>query len=391
MPSNPQSPTFDGALRAAFVHLHRRLGFMLWTAIRFDCGHATALQTRDHGYGLPEDQLLRWVTPFAQRIIVAHGTRVAPRLDLLPDAADLMPAAPIRIGACAGAPLVLEGGFPFGAICAIHPSPLPDAIILEQPALELLAQMLSTIWQAESRVAETARLAERAQAEAHIDPLTGLRNRRAWDLLLETEEDRCRRYGHPACVFVIDVDDLKRVNDTLGHAAGDELLRRTARALQAAARNPDVVSRVGGDEFALLAIECDLGAIPSLLSRLEEVLALENVQASIGFAMRNSSLGLTEAWLEADHSMYREKRGRVKLRSQLRPEASDNTDTVREWSRNPGEVLASSPLDRMSGNDKSAEFALPLETQTTMSKGAPSVGGNTSPTTVAIDEPAFRS
>jgi diguanylate cyclase (GGDEF)-like protein len=156
---------------------------------------------------------------------------------------------------------------------------------LELPALELVAQLLSTIWQSERRVDETFRLAERAQAEAHVDPLTRLRNRRAWDHLLETEEERCKRYEHPACVFVIDVDNLKQVNDTLGHAAGDELLRRTARALQTAARNPDVVARVGGDEFAVLAVESDLSAIPSLLGRFEEVLRSEGVQASIGFAM----------------------------------------------------------------------------------------------------------
>lgn len=358
---------------------------MLWTAIRLDGGQAAALQTRDHGYGLPEDQLLRWAGPFAQRIVLPHGSRVLSRLDLLSDAADLFTTAPFRIGACAGAPLVLEGGSPFGAICAIHPNSLPDAVILEQPALELLAQMLSTIWQAESRVAETARLAERAQAEAHVDPLTGLRNRRAWDLLLETEEDRCRRYGHPACVFVIDVDDLKRVNDTLGHAAGDELLRRTARALQAAARNPDVVARVGGDEFAVLALECDLGAIPSLLTRFEEVLSRENVQASIGFAMRNTSLGLTEAWLEADHSMYREKRGRVKLRSQIRQEPLEADDAVREWSSSPGGLIDSTPLEQTTGNDNAAEFILPPNAQGTTHRYVPLSGASTSPTTLALE------
>jgi diguanylate cyclase (GGDEF)-like protein len=365
---------------------------MLWTAIRFEAGQPVAMLTRDHGYGLPEDQIVRWAGTFAQRFVVGHGPRIAPRLDLLADAADLSTTAPLRLGACAGAPLVLDGGTPFGAICAFHPTPLPEAIVLEQPALELVAHLLSTLWQAERRVVETSRLAEQAQAEAHVDPLTGLRNRRAWDHLLETEEDRCRRYGHPACVFVIDVDDLKQVNDTLGHAAGDELLRRTAGALQTAARNPDVVARVGGDEFAVLAVECDLGAIPSLLSRFEEVLARDNVQASIGFAMRNSSLGLSEAWLEADHSMYREKRGRVKLRQQLcqivvDEQASEShsmdSHAIRYQARQASDsVLADDLVEQSAESDA---------TQSLIESDGSSIFSTTSPTTVAVPQPSFLS
>jgi diguanylate cyclase (GGDEF)-like protein len=281
----PPTPAFETALRSAFVHLHRRLGLALWAAVRFEAHQPVSLLTRDHGYGVPDDVIARWAGTFANRWIIGHGPRIVTRLELLSDANELCVGSPLRLGACAGVPLLLDATTSFGAIFAFHPTPLPDAIVLELPALELVAQLLSTIWQSERRVDETFRLAERAQAEAHVDPLTRLRNRRAWDHLLETEEERCKRYEHPACVFVIDVDNLKQVNDTLGHAAGDELLRRTARALQTAARNPDVVARVGGDEFAVLAVESDLSAIPSLLGRFEEVLRSEGVQASIGFAM----------------------------------------------------------------------------------------------------------
>ncbi len=65
---------------------------------------------------------------------------------------------------------------------------------------------------------------EHLELEALVDPLTSLLNRRAWDRLLAREEERCRRYGHTATVFVIDLDQLKEVNDAAGHAAGDALL-----------------------------------------------------------------------------------------------------------------------------------------------------------------------
>ena len=178
----------------------------------------------------------------------------------------------------------------------------------ERPAIELFGRLLSDVLEQELRAETAVRRAERAEAEAYGDELTGLYNRRGWDRLLAIEEARCRRYGHPACVLSVDADGLKRVNDAFGHAAGDDLLRRLATALREATRSQDVVARVGGDEFAVLAVECRLEAAEALAARIEERLLVAGVSASVGVGARDPARGLVQTWQAADDRMYERKR-----------------------------------------------------------------------------------
>jgi diguanylate cyclase (GGDEF)-like protein len=143
-----------------------------------------------------------------------------------------------------------------------------------------------------------------------LDELTGLWNRRAWERFRETEEARCRRYGHSACVLSIDLDGLKAANDQRGHEAGDELLRRAAQALRQGVRDQDVVARVGGDEFAVLLVECTEEQGRVVEQRLRAQLRCASVAASLGFARREPATGLDQAWARADAAMYCEKRAR---------------------------------------------------------------------------------
>ena len=88
--------------------------------------------------------------------------------------------------------------------------------------------------------------------EAHHDTLTGLPNRTLLLDRLELERARADRSGRAFAVMFIDLDDFKRVNDSLGHDAGDDLLREASRRLQATLRPTDTVARLGGDEFVVL-------------------------------------------------------------------------------------------------------------------------------------------
>ena len=109
------------------------------------------------------------------------------------------------------------------------------------------------------------------------DPLTGLYNRYHFDATLTWEVARCLRYGDRLSLLLIDVDHLKAVNDRLGHQAGDWLLRRAAGAIRDNVRGADVVSRYGGDEFAIILPDTDVQSGRLVAERIRSC-----VEASIG-------------------------------------------------------------------------------------------------------------
>lgn len=113
------------------------------------------------------------------------------------------------------------------------------------------------------------------QTLAYSDPLTGLANTRAFLQHADEEINRSRRYRHPFSVAYVDVDDFKAVNDTLGHMAGDELLRTVAQTMRKALRNTDAVARLGGDEFAVLFPETAADEARETLQKLLRRLAVQ--------------------------------------------------------------------------------------------------------------------
>jgi len=150
-------------------------------------------------------------------------------------------------------------------------------------------------------------LTHQLEAQAVTDSLTGLLNRRGWKNCIAREEARTRRYGNKGCVIILDLDGLKKINDTLGHEAGDKLILRAARCLQTALRDVDPIARIGGDEFAILSIECTEEDIRTILKRLEEQFESEDVSASWGTAVFDRSTTIEAAQREADKKMYEMK------------------------------------------------------------------------------------
>jgi diguanylate cyclase (GGDEF)-like protein len=299
---------FESAGQAVLSFLHKRYGFDLWMLTRTEGDNWIVLQTEDHGYGLTPGTTLSWAESFCSEMVKGNGPRIAPDSNLVPAYAAAVIGCKVPIKAYVGIPLTNADGSLFGTLCAIDPDSQPVAIADDLELIELLASLLSSILDAELKLEEEARLIERLELESQTDAQTQLLNRRAWDQLLAREEERCRRYGHPAAVMSIDLDELKQVNDSEGHAAGDALIVRAAEALRAAAREIDIVARLGGDEFGIIAIECDQTRADALLARTRKALAERNVKASIGITIRNSSDGLQGAMKEADRLMYEEKR-----------------------------------------------------------------------------------
>jgi diguanylate cyclase (GGDEF)-like protein len=106
--------------------------------------------------------------------------------------------------------------------------------------------------------------------EARHDQLTGLLHHQAFVRELELELERAARYGHGVSLVFIDLDRFKEINDTLGHPAGDRVLKRLGRLLRESLRGSDLAGRMGGDEFAAYLVEADEEAGPRLLARLND-------------------------------------------------------------------------------------------------------------------------
>jgi len=170
-------------------------------------------------------------------------------------------------------------------------------------------------------VSETRRLEERLSALAHRDPLTGLPNRRLFEDRLEIALAQAHRYRHRVALIFIDIDRFKQVNDSFGHAAGDELLKGVAERLGESVREGDTVARLAGDEFTLLLPGIhyaeDLAAISrKLVESLRQPFRMQgrdvHVTASGGISLYPEDGEEGEALLKsADTAMYRAKeRGR---------------------------------------------------------------------------------
>jgi diguanylate cyclase len=337
----PMPPDFEQAGRAVLEFLHRRIGFQLWMLTRVEGEDWIVLQSSDRGYGVRPGRVFRWSDSLCCQMVKGDGPRIAPDTAAVPAYAAASIGHEIQIGAYIGAPLTNGDGSLFGTLCGIDPRRQPAEIVKECDLIDLIASLLSSIVHSELRATEEFRRRERLEVEALLDPLTRLANRRAWDRLVAREEDRCRRYGHPAAVFVLDLDDLKEVNDAHGHAAGDALLERAADALREAVRESDVAARLGGDEFGIIAIECDLPGAKRLLTRIRDALDHRGVRASVGVSLRNPTRGLSRAWEDADRRMYKQKKMRWPLSLTIQGEdAAEKKAGAKQETLEPG---ASSP------------------------------------------------
>jgi diguanylate cyclase (GGDEF)-like protein/PAS domain S-box-containing protein len=181
---------------------------------------------------------------------------------------------------------------------------------------------------------------------ADHDPLTGLFNRRRFIDELDLEIKLMRRDGHPSSLLMLDVDNLKRVNDTLGHQAGDALVRQTAELLRQRLRETDSMGRLGGDEFAVILrgsrVNEAAAVAQDLLERYrgrETVLPGEAVRPTISAgltSLRRNFTGAEEALGAADRAMYEAKRtggDRVAMYSRRLPPRTESRTSWAEQIR----------------------------------------------------------
>jgi diguanylate cyclase (GGDEF)-like protein len=196
----------------------------------------------------------------------------------------------------------------------------PDDLDLDEFA-DLSVRLAEAVGALQSVAVEglVARQVHELESLANSDPLTGLSNRRYLQDQLRQALAVYKRYETPFALLVIDVDGLKRINDSAGHQAGDRALVQVAAAMRRTLRSTDTAARIGGDEFCVLATNQVAAAAEPLAQRIADAVEAETrgetpIGVSIGVVSCPEHGEDVDALLEmADQAMYRAKAGGLKV------------------------------------------------------------------------------
>jgi diguanylate cyclase (GGDEF)-like protein/PAS domain S-box-containing protein len=187
-------------------------------------------------------------------------------------------------------------------------APLPEALLDREPAYCMIIRDIS----------DKRKVSEDLRKATYGDHLTGLSNRRSFFEAAELELQRRQKVPRPVALLVLDADHFKRINDTYGHPAGDEVLRQVAATMKKVCRHVDVVARIGGEEFAVMLPSVELAAAMAVAERLRAQVEATPVvyegqsisyTVSIGVAAMDDELtGIDGLLKRADQALYRAKR-----------------------------------------------------------------------------------
>ncbi|HZX17174.1 MAG TPA: sensor domain-containing diguanylate cyclase [Pseudomonas sp.] len=229
----------------------------------------------------------------------------------------------------AGQPLFSQEGQPLGTLCLIDPTPrqLTDKQVRLFIDMATLVEGYLKLRHVSEQTAQLRAALSREQRKTMLDPLTQLWNRAGLNHFLPRQQEQADDLGLQLGVLFCDLDYFKKVNDSHGHAAGDQVLWETARRISAAVRPQDVVTRSGGEEFVVLLQVHDEHELLQIAERIRNALHKEpitidelqlNLTISIGAALRGPLEPATATMNRADQALYQAKgngRNRVELAS----------------------------------------------------------------------------
>lgn len=170
-------------------------------------------------------------------------------------------------------------------------------------------------------IASSKRALERANEQlaklSMTDRLTGLLNRGTWENLVDAEFERYRRYEHPTSLVMFDIDHFKKVNDSFGHLAGDEVIKHTAAVTKGGLRQSDTSGRYGGEEFGIILPETGAEGAKVICERIREQIEQSVVETSVAPIRYTISMGVAQLtdspenymqWMQqADEALYEAK------------------------------------------------------------------------------------
>ncbi len=303
---------FDNVLDLLLDQIGRVVPYDIANILLADGGRLRIARTRYHDSISPDVALLLKSSPF--------NISATPHLYYMLDSAQplalsIVPAdqdwieSPVPIGSWVGAPVIVKGK----VVACFSLSKLESGFYEHIHAEQLV------VFAGQAALAlENARLFSEIQQLAIIDDLTGIFNRRHLFDLAEREFSRAQRFNRPLSVIMLDLDYFKRVNDTYGHAIGDQVLRVVAERCKANIREVDVLGRYGGEEFTIILPEARLEEAQNIAERLRKHIARMPITTTAGPIHVTVSLGAATLSTEtqniaklidcADFAMYAAKR-----------------------------------------------------------------------------------
>ena len=218
---------------------------------------------------------------------------------------------------------VFSGETSYGyLICKINKNKFSDYTIY----LKILINAISSSIEYTNRLMETERLTSKytelqedntsLTKQSKTDELTGVLNRRGYYEFGQRTLDIIQEMKHAGIVFFADMDNLKKINDTYGHDAGDDAIKLLAEVFKSVFRNNDVIGRLGGDEFGIVAPGMIIEHVPLIRKKIDETCKKESkrlklpytLSVSVGYASLEKSSLLKQLMSEADEMLYKEKR-----------------------------------------------------------------------------------
>ena len=316
LPVLAASMGFNAAAHLVLTYLNEHIPMGFWSITRVENDKQTYLYLDDNDYGLTRGASHPWEDSYCVAMVAGTAPRIAPDAQSIPAYAAARINESVPIAAYAGAPIAEPDGTLFGAICGIDPGQRPELAAVG-PALNLLAELLTLTLRGDRALQLAETVSRSALTRATTDSLTGIHNRHAWDDTITALDRAFDTYADPTVIVVIDLDNLKEVNDGPGgHAAGDDLLRAASAVMRGNIRDHDFLARLGGDEFGIILGNCPAELAPTLAERINRALDESHVPASVGWAPLDPESDAHRAVEMADQAMYQAKSRRRARRTQ---------------------------------------------------------------------------